>query len=95
VPNRWFYALLFSAVCVFIECVLNYGGQLVWEYSFWTRSFAGLWLIFIFGYFEFFVAAIFVLSRPTMKGRLAVIAVIYAVPVLMNIIGLGILGFTY
>ena len=30
-----------------------------------------------------------------MKGKLMVIGAIYAVPVVMNIIGLGILGFTY
>jgi hypothetical protein len=95
VPNRWFFAILFAVVCVLIEAILNYGGHLVWEYPWWYRSFAGIWLIFIFGYFEFFVAAIFVLSRSTMKSKLIVIGIIYAVPIVMNIIGLGILGFVY
>ncbi len=95
VPNRWFWAVAFSIFCVFVEAVLNYGGHLVWEYPWWYRSFAGIWLIFVFGYFEFFAAIIFMLSRKTIKGKLIVIGVIYAVPIVMNIIGLGILGFTY
>jgi hypothetical protein len=95
IPNRWFWAVVFAAVCVFIECVLNYGGHLVWEYPWWNRTFTGIWLIFVFGYFEFFVAIIFMLNRKTMRGKLTAIGVIYAVPIVMNIIGLGILGFTY
>ena len=30
VPEKWFWAIGYSAFCVFIECVLNIGGQLVW-----------------------------------------------------------------
>jgi hypothetical protein len=53
---------VFSAFCVLVECVLNAGGLLVWEYPFWNRSFAGIWLIFLFGYFEFFAAISLVLG---------------------------------
>ena len=31
-PNRWFWAIAYSAFCVFVECLLNMGGHLVWEY---------------------------------------------------------------
>ncbi len=31
-PNRWFWAIGYSAFCVFVECLLNMGGHLVWEY---------------------------------------------------------------
>lgn len=94
-PNRWFMAILFAAFCTFVECVLNYGGQLVWEYPWWNRSFAGVWLIFIFGYLEFFVAIIVMLHLKTTKARLIFIGAIYAIPIALNVIGLGILGFVY
>ena len=40
-PSRWFWAIAFSVFCVLVECVLNIGGLLVWEYPFWRRSFPG------------------------------------------------------
>ena len=36
-PEKWFWAIIFSAFCVFVECLLNKGGHLVWEYQFWFR----------------------------------------------------------
>ena len=68
-PEKWFWAIGYSAFCVFIECVLNIGGQLVWEYPFWNLSFKGIWLIFFFGYFHFFCFAILVISLKSMKGQ--------------------------
>jgi hypothetical protein len=47
VPNRWFWAIGYSIFCVFVECLLNIGGHLVWEYPFWNLSFGGVWLIFL------------------------------------------------
>lgn len=94
-PDKWFWAVAFSVFCTFVECILNKGGHLVWEYSFWYRSFGGVWLIFLIGYFIFFCASIWAITRETMKGKLKVIAFIYSVPVIMNIIGFGIMGWTY
>jgi len=94
-PNRWFFALLFTAFCVFVECVLNYGGHLVWEYPWWYRSFAGVWLIFIFGYFIFFAAINIMLGLKTARGKILFVGAIYAIAIAGNIIGLGILDFTY
>ena len=71
------------------------GNHLVWEYSFWNFSFAGVWLIFLIGYFHFFCFAILVITRKTMKTRLIIIAVIYAVPIIMNVVALGLLGWNY
>ncbi|OHD67543.1 MAG: hypothetical protein A2W19_01585 [Spirochaetes bacterium RBG_16_49_21] len=93
--NRWVFALAFAAFCVFVEVVLNIGGQLVWEYPWWNRSFAGIWLIFLFGYFHFFVAIIFMLYLKTMKKRLMFIGLIYSIAIALNVVGLGILGFVY
>jgi hypothetical protein len=94
-PSRWFWAVAFSAFCVLVECVLNVGGQLVWEYSFWNRSFAGIWLIFLFGYFEFFAAINLVLGLRTLPKKVTAVAIIYAVPIVMNVIGMGLLGWRY
>ncbi len=94
-PERWFYAIFCSIICVIIECVLNKGGHLVWEYEYWFRSFAGVWLVFIIGYFPFFALANLVCLLKQMKHKLAMLAILYAVPVTMNIIGLGIMGWTY
>jgi len=94
-PNRWFWAIGFSAFCVLVECLLNKGGLLVWEYSFWRRSFGGIWLIFLFGYFEFFVAINLVLTLRTNRRKFTAVGIIYAVPVLLNLIGMGILRYRY
>ena len=94
-PDRWFWAIGFSAFCVLVECVLNIGGLLVWEYPFWKLSWGGVWLIFLIGYFEFFAAINFVLGLWSPGRRIRAIGVIYAVPVLMNVIGFGVLGWKY
>lgn len=95
IPNRWAMAIGFTIFCVFIESVLNIGGQLVWEYSWWNRTFAGIWLIFLIGYFIFFVAVIFMLSRKSIKEKIVVVGSIYGIAIALNIIGQGILGFIY
>jgi hypothetical protein len=81
--------------CVFVECVLNIGGLLVWEYPFWNLSFGGVWLIALIGYFEFFAAINLVLGIKALRGRLLTVGTIYAVPILMNVIGFGILRWNY
>jgi len=94
-PGRWFWAIAFSAFCVLVECVLNKGGLLVWEYPFWNRSIGGIWLIFLFGYFEFFVAINLVLALKTARRKASVIGIIYAVPVIMNVFGFAIMHWRY
>jgi hypothetical protein len=95
IPNRWFWAIGFSAFSVFIEWFLNKGNILIWEYPFWNRSFAGIWLIFLFGYLHFYLGAVFVISRKTLKEKWTWIGIIYTVPVIMNIIGMGFMDWTY
>lgn len=86
IDEKWVLGLFFAAVCVLIECILNKGGQLIWEYSAWQRTFGGVWLIFTVGYFLFFAGAIFVITRKTMKAKIITLAVIFGLPTLMNII---------
>jgi hypothetical protein len=95
IPEKWALAVGYSAFCVFVEVLLNIGGHLIWEYSFWNRSFAGVWLIFLIGYFHFFVAIIIVTGLKTNRAKVIALASIYSVAVIMNIIGLGIMGWRY
>ena len=94
-PNPLFWAIGYSAFSVFIEWFLNKGGLLIWEYPFWERSFGGIILIFLFGYLTFYLGAWFIITRKTMNAKLITLIVIYSVPVIMNIIGMGILGWVY
>lgn len=91
----WAWAVAFAAFCVFVECLLNMGGHRVWEYPFRERTFRGVWLIFFFGYFAFFCWIILVITRKTTKAELVIIGGLYAVPTIMNILALGLLGWRY
>ncbi len=94
-PAMWFWAIGYSAFCVFVEWFLNLAGLLIWEYPFWNRSFGGVWLIFLFGYFHFFVAAIVVISLRTIRAKALTVGGIYAVAAALNVIGLGVMGWRY
>ncbi len=94
IPNRWFLAVFFAAFCVFVEVMLNLADQLVWEYAWWNRTFAGIWLIFFVGYLYWFAAVNFMLNMKSMKGKLLFLGGIYAVPVVMNVVALA-AGFRY
>lgn len=95
IPEPWFWAAAYSAFCVAVEVVLNRGGLLVWEYDFWNGTFAGVWLIFLFGYFHFYVAALLVIGARRMRAKLVAIASMYGLAIALNVIGLGVLGWTY
>jgi hypothetical protein len=95
IPNRWFWAIAYSIFCVFVEILLNIGGLLVWEYPFWNRSFAGVWLIFLIGYFHFFVAIILVLSLKSKRSKTIAVGSLYALAVVMNVVTRGFLGWVY
>lgn len=95
IPNRWFWAIGYAAFCVFVECLLNKGGHLVWEYTWWNRSFGGVWLIFLFGYFHFYVAAIIVLNLKSIKTKIITIGSLYGIAIAANLVCLGILGWVY
>lgn len=95
VPNRWFWAIAYSVFCVFVECLLNKGGHLVWEYDFWNRSFKGVWLIFLIGYLHFYVAALLVIGMKSDRNKIITIGSLYSIAGMANIFGLGIMGWTY
>jgi hypothetical protein len=95
IPNQWFWAIGYSIFCVFVEWFLNKGGHLVWEYPLWNRSFAGVWLIFLFGYFHFYVAALLIINMKTIKSKLLIVGSLYTIAVIANIFGLGIMKWQY
>jgi hypothetical protein len=95
IPEKWFWAISYSAFCVFVECLLNIGNLLVWEYPFWNLSFKGIWLIFFFGYFIFYCFAILVISLKTIKRKIMTVGIIYAVPIIMNVLAFGFWGWKY
>ncbi len=94
IPEMWFWAIGYSAFCVFVECLLNMGGHLVWEYPYWYLSLKGIPLIFLIGYFHFFCAAIWVITRKTMKAKIGLLVFFYSVPIIMNLIAFA-AGWTY
>ncbi len=94
-PEAWVVAAAYSAFCVAVELVLNAGGLLVWEYRFWNGTLAGVWLIFLLGYYHFYVAVILVTGLRSMRTKLTAVSIIYAVPAALNVVGLGLLGWSY
>lgn len=94
-PERWFWAIAYSVFCVVVELFLNRGGHLVWEYPFWNASPAGVVLIFLFGYFHFYVAALLVVGAARLRTKVIAVAVMYGLATLLNLVGLGLLGWRY
>ena len=95
IPNRWFWAIGYTVFCVFIEVLLNIGGMLVWEYSFWTRSFAGVWLIALLGYFWFFVITKVMMELKTYKQKITLICILYGVSIILNLVARFGFGWIY
>jgi hypothetical protein len=95
IPNRWFWALAYSAVCVLVEVFLNRGRLLIWDYSWWNRSGLALVPIYIFGYLWFFLAAKFAVERKTLRAKIMVPVVLFSLAVVLNVVGFGVLGWNY
>jgi len=80
-PNRWATAIGFTLFSVFVEILLNWGNYLIWEYVWWN------WynpiLIFLIGYFHFFVGAFYVYDLPKRKDKIKVVGVIYGIAVVL------------
>ena len=95
IPNRYFFGGFLSFTALIIESALNVGGLLLWEYQFWNRTLWGSWVIWLFGYFHFFVVAVWVLEVKSNKNRIKALAFIYAISLFMNIYGFGVKGWNY
>ena len=95
IPNRWFWALAYSLVCVVVELFLNRGRVLVWDYAWWNKGPLSVLPIFVFGYLWFFLAAKYAIERATLRSRVAVPVALAGVAVMLNIIGCGLFGLRY
>ena len=91
-PNRWAMAIGFTLFCVIVEIFLNWGNYLVWEYP-WLHWYNPI-LIFLIGYFYFFVGAFYVYDLPDRKKKARVVGIIYAIGIVLLCIflPLGIAG---
>ena len=79
-----------AVFCVFVEYLLNAVGALTWDYSWWNRS--QPWLIFLVGYFPFFVVAYWVHDMKCIKRQATAVGVILGFDVLCLLVfgaGLG------
>ena len=90
IPNRWFFAVLYSIFCVVIEVLLNAVGVLTWDYEWWNTSVP--FLIVIFGYFTFFIVAYWVHDMKTIKNKIVTVGIIFGIDILAIVIFGFILG---
>lgn len=81
IPNRLFFAVVNSILCVIVEVLLNLSGALVWEYPWWNLG--APWLIFLVGYLPFMVVAFWVHDAETMKKKLSILGTIFAVDLVL------------
>ena len=88
-PNRWVVAVGGAAFCVFVEYLLNSAGALTWEWPWWNRS--APWLIFLFGYLTFFIAAFWVNDMDSFKNKLWTVGAIWGVDLILVIVFMGFL----
>ncbi len=80
VPNRLLIAVAGAVFCVFVEYLLNAVGALTWDYAWWNR--AAPWLIFLLGYFPFFLVSFWVHDMPSLPRKIKVVSFIYGFDVL-------------
>lgn len=74
-PNRWFFIVINSLFCVFIEVLLNHMGVLVWNYHWW--NFPNVWLIILFGYAPYFLGAYYIIDLPSMKKKVCLVSALW------------------
>jgi hypothetical protein len=84
IPNRLFWAVNFSILCVCVEVILNYIGVLTWDYPWWCRR--APWLIFLFGYFTFFTFSFWVHDMETIKKKFIAVSSLYGFNILCIIV---------
>jgi hypothetical protein len=75
-PNRLFFAITGSVFCVFVEILLNLLDALTWDYTWWNVR--APWLIFLFGYFPFFLVAFWVHDMQRVQKKIATVGSILA-----------------
>jgi hypothetical protein len=52
-------------------------------------------LIFFFGYFHFYVAALIVIGMKTLRAKVITVASLYGIAIVANVVTAGLLGWRY
>lgn len=71
INNRVFFAFVMAWLCVFVEIILNWIGALQWNYWWWQPEFP--WIIFLIGYWPFFMIAYLVYDLPSTEAQAKVV----------------------
>jgi hypothetical protein len=88
-PNRLFFAIAGSIFCVFVELLLNWAGALTWDYHWWNVG--APWLIFLIGYFPFFLVSFWVFDMPTLRQKAITVGSILGFDAICLVLFVGIL----
>ena len=84
IPNRLAFAVVGSAFCVLVEVLLNAAGALTWDYPWWNARVP--WLIFLIGYFTFFIVSFWVFDMDSLRKKATVVGLIGAVDVVSLVV---------
>lgn len=95
IPAPLLWVIVYAAFCVFVECLLNIGGHLVWEYSFWKLSPLGVLPIFFAAYFPLFLITMLVINLKSYRHKSAAAGLIYGAAIIMNVMAFGFFGWYY
>jgi hypothetical protein len=95
IPDRLFWVVCYAAFCVFVECLLNIGGHLVWEYPFWKLSPLGVLPIFFAAYLPLFLSPMLVIGLRKNSSKVKAVCMIYIIAAALNITAFGFLGWNY
>ncbi len=90
IPNRLFFAVVNSILCVIIEVLLNKANALTWDYAWWSAS--APWLIFLIGYLPFFLVSFWVRDMTSTKKQATTVGIILGFDALCLIVFGAILG---
>jgi len=89
IPNRLAFAIVGSAFCVLVEVLLNAAGALTWDYPWWNARVP--WLIFLIGYFTFFIVSFWVFDMTSVRKKAVVVGAIGALDVVSLVVFGGVL----
>jgi len=88
-PNRWFFIILFTTLSVIVEIILNAMNALTWDYSWWNAK--APWLIWIAGYFYFYLVAYWVYDMKTIRAKALTVGTILGFDLACLIVFIGLL----
>jgi len=88
-PNRWFFMVLFTTLAVVVEIILNALGALTWDYPWWTAK--APWLIWLAGYFYFFLVAYWVHDMKTLRAQALTVGALLGFDLACLVVFMGIL----